>query len=45
MRGTVLDPARELGRFQREAATALDPDTADRKLTADVEAAEALLAR
>ena len=44
MRGLVLDPAGELGRFQREAAAALDPGTADRKLTADVEAAELLLA-
>jgi len=44
MRGMLLDPAGELGRFQREAAAALDDDTDDRKLTADVEAAEALLA-
>ncbi|QMU67841.1 aromatic amino acid ammonia-lyase [Streptacidiphilus sp. P02-A3a] len=44
MRGTLLDPTGELGRFQREAASTLDAATEDRKLTADLEAAEALLA-
>ena len=44
MHGTVLDPTTALGRFQQDAATVLDPDTADRDLTPDVEAAAALLA-
>jgi histidine ammonia-lyase len=43
MHGIVLDPATGLGRFQHEAAAVLDPGTADRKLTADVEAAAELL--
>jgi histidine ammonia-lyase len=43
MRGTELAPGTDLGRFQRTAAAALDPATADRSLTADTEAAAALL--
>jgi histidine ammonia-lyase len=34
-----------LGRFQRDAGAVLDPGTADRDLTPDVEAAAELLAR
>jgi histidine ammonia-lyase len=34
-----------LGRFQREAGEVLNPGTADRDLTPDVEAAADLLAR
>ncbi|WP_042399780.1 aromatic amino acid lyase [Streptacidiphilus carbonis] len=45
MNGVILDPATELGRFQREAGEVLNPGTADRDLTPDVEAAADLLAR
>ncbi len=43
MQGAVLDPGTPLGRFQRDAEAVLDPSTADRDLTPDVEAAAALL--
>ena len=44
-RRAPADRPSELGRFQRAAERVLDPGTADRKLTADVEAATALLDR
>ncbi|MEZ0093452.1 aromatic amino acid ammonia-lyase [Streptacidiphilus sp. EB129] len=45
MRGTSLDPAGALGRFQRDAGALLSPGTVDRDLTPDVEAAAGFLAR
>lgn len=45
MRGTVPDPATLAGRVYELASAVLDPDTADRPLTADVAAAAGILDR